>query len=411
LGGYGRMALDVGTLLTVLLIVCAVLTALLALTWAQSRSVPAFGIWTICFGLCTLAAGLLAARDRLPGLLAIDIANALRFAAFGLAWHAVRRLGGKQGSWFVALMPAATWVAALAFLMLDGAGIKTRILASAPVMVGYALGLTFELWRAAPRFRWIARPAAIVLGVHAAIFALRFVMALFGSDSFLVETAIVTGPLSPFAILEMLVVAIAIAFLLLSAAKEEVGMRHRQAALIDPLTGVGNRRGFDSEVERIFADAMRKDGPMALILFDLDHFKEINDNFGHPAGDRILRTLTRTVAAHLRPDDVLGRLGGDEFGILLADTRIEQAQILAERVRRAVAAMVVRTDPTVRFTVSIGVAGLRQGESPDILFERADAALYRAKACGRNRVESALGRRLPSGPRAPRAEETMQRVA
>ena len=74
------MSLDVGTLLTVLLIVCAVLTALLALTWVQNRSVPAFGVWTICFGLCTLAAGLLAARDALPGLLAIDIANALRFA-------------------------------------------------------------------------------------------------------------------------------------------------------------------------------------------------------------------------------------------------------------------------------------------------------------------------------------------
>jgi diguanylate cyclase (GGDEF)-like protein len=108
---------------------------------------------------------------------------------------------------------------------------------------------------------------------------------------------------------------------------------------------------------------------------------------------------------------VLGRLGGDEFGIVLADTGIEQAVILAERVRRAAAKMIVRTDPGVRFTVSIGAAGLNEEESPDILFERADAALYRAKASGRNRVECAVDIRLPMEPLAPQALETIQRVA
>lgn len=408
---WAAVNLDVATLLTVLFLVCAVLTGLLALTWIQNRGVPAFGVWTLCFGLCAVAAGMLAARNSLPGLWAIDIANALRFAAFGLAWHAVRRFTGRAGSWIVALAPAAVWLTACAFLLLEDAGIRTRILASAPVMMGYAASLALDLWRVAPRFRWIARPAAIVLVLHAGIFALRFAMALHVSESILINTASIIGPLSPVAILEMLIIAIAVAFLLLSAANEEMGIRHRQAALLDPLTGVCNRRGFDAEIARAFAQATRSGSPMALLLFDLDHFKEINDTHGHPAGDRILRTLTRTVAAHLRPDDVLGRLGGDEFGILLADTRIEQAQVLAERVRRAVAKMIVRTDPEIRFTISIGLAGLVHSDSPDTLIEKADAALYRAKAGGRNRVEADPVRGLLAEPHASVGAEMMQRVA
>jgi diguanylate cyclase (GGDEF)-like protein len=281
-----------------------------------------------------------------------------------------------------------------------------------PVVAAYAFALGFELWRAAPRFRWIARPAAILLGLHGGIFAARFFAVLIGGDSFLEAGASIAAPLSPLAILEMIIVAIALAFLLLSAAKEEIGMRHREAALLDPLTGIANRRGFDIEAERVFADARRTSAPMGLLLFDLDNFKEINDGFGHPAGDRILRTLGRTVSAYLRPGDVLGRLGGDEFAIVLSNTRLEQALVLAERVRRTVAAMVVRTDPTIRLTASIGVAGTGAPQSLEALFEDADAALYRAKANGRNRMEHAPARDTRSErPSVSFTRPAMQRVA
>jgi diguanylate cyclase (GGDEF)-like protein len=183
---------------------------------------------------------------------------------------------------------------------------------------------------------------------------------------------------------------VAVGFMLLSAAEEEVGERHKEAALLDPLTGIGNRRGFSEEVGRMIARGARSGTRTALLLVDLDRFKEINDRWGHPVGDSLLRALGETMAGAVRSGDVIGRLGGDEFAVALADARVDQAMILAERIRSAVAA--TRIDEKrgdIRCTVSIGVASLRPGASLETLFGDADAALYRAKARGGDRVESA----------------------
>ncbi len=99
------VGLDAGTLVTALAVVCTVLAGLLALTWAQNRSVPAFGVWTLCFFLCAVSVLVIGAREMLPGLLALDIANALRLLAYGLAWYAARRFTGRKGNWPLALAP------------------------------------------------------------------------------------------------------------------------------------------------------------------------------------------------------------------------------------------------------------------------------------------------------------------
>src|SRR5882724_6079842 len=112
LRGLPAVGLDAQTLATVLLVVCTVLTGLLALTWLQSRNVPAFGLWTLSFALCAMAAGFVVAQNRLPGLFALDMANVLRFVAFGIGWQGARNFANRNGSWEIALAPALLWLAA-----------------------------------------------------------------------------------------------------------------------------------------------------------------------------------------------------------------------------------------------------------------------------------------------------------
>ncbi len=405
------MGLDAGTLVAALAVVCAVLAGLLALTWRQNRSVPAFGAWMFCFILCAFAAAIVGARDRLPGLLAIDVANTLRLLAYGLAWQGARCFTGQKANWPLTLAPALVWIAACA-LVLPDADVRSRILVASPMAAAYAYAMGAELWRGAPP-RWgIMRLAATIAAIHGTVLVARFVVAAVMQESSARADFSIAAPLHPINMLEALAAAVAFAFLLLSITKEAIGEQHKEAALRDPLTGVSNRRGFSDEVGRILARAARNGSWTALVVIDLDRFKAVNDAWGHPAGDRLLKALTETTLAVIRPGDVVGRLGGDEFAIALADSRIDQALVLAERVRRAVAGMrVERAGGEIGFTVSIGVASLREAHSLELLFGEADAALYRAKAGGGNRVEFAFDWRPDQERNMPRGGERIQRVA
>jgi diguanylate cyclase (GGDEF)-like protein len=402
MGGF--VGLDAGTLMTAIVVVCGAIAGLLALSWTQNRSVPAYGIWTLCFLLCTAAAAIAAARHRLPGHVAIDMANALRLLAYGLAWQAARGFTDRGRNWPLALAPAVLWLAILWLSPPDD--MRTRVLVTTPLVAAYAFALAAELWRIAPS-RWGLMPlAAIIVSAHGAVFVVRFFMALFVPNSVAAADIGIAAPLHPLGLLEMLGAAVVLSFLLLSIAKEAVGNQHRVAALLDPLTGISNRRGFTDEVGRMLARAGRNGSWTALILIDLDQFKAVNDGWGHPTGDRLLKALTDTMSEVIRAGDVLSRLGGDEFAVALAESRIEQALVLAERLRRAVAGLKIESGRgEVSFTVSIGVASLRGEQSLDTLMGEADAALYRAKSAGGNRVEFSIDRR---GAAIERSEEGTQ---
>ncbi len=162
-------------------------------------------------------------------------------------------------------------------------------------------------------------------------------------------------------------------------------MRHH--ATFDDLTGLAGRRHFTSELKREIDRARRERRPLSMLLLDVDHFKRVNDRWGHPAGDAVLRGLADTLRAGTRSLDVVGRLGGEEIGILLPGADEETALMVAERLRRAVAAMEVPwKDEILRVRVSIGVASWDPELSPDDLVELSDQALYAAKAQGRDRV-------------------------
>lgn len=157
------------------------------------------------------------------------------------------------------------------------------------------------------------------------------------------------------------------------------------AATVDPLTGVANRRAMLhalQTVTRVLSDSGR---PLALLLFDVDRFKGINDNFGHAAGDEVLITLSHRANAYLRASDLLGRWGGEEFIILALDQDESQALQMAERLRAELETIAYPQVGTV--TVSIGVTVYIPGETIELFVKRADDALYQAKERGRNRVE------------------------
>lgn len=171
-------------------------------------------------------------------------------------------------------------------------------------------------------------------------------------------------------------------------ARSELEAELRRMSETDPLTGVYNRRKLMEELRRRVAEFRRYGQPSTLILFDVDHFKRVNDTFGHAAGDDVLRDITVTCGQQLRDVDVLARIGGEEFAVLLTNTTLETGQRVAERLRLSIATEVMKHyQAPVPVTISAGVTALQgSDESLDAVLKRCDEALYQAKRDGRNRI-------------------------
>jgi diguanylate cyclase len=164
--------------------------------------------------------------------------------------------------------------------------------------------------------------------------------------------------------------------------------RARAQAVRDPLTGVFNRLAYEERMAQEYARWQRYRDPVSLVVLDIDRFKEVNDRFGHAAGDRALKGLAEQLAQHLRRSDLLARYGGEEFVILMPKTERSAAFTVAEKLRALVGGCRFQyREENVPLTVSCGVTEFGAGDTPDAVFARADQALYRAKQAGRNRCE------------------------
>jgi diguanylate cyclase (GGDEF)-like protein len=163
-----------------------------------------------------------------------------------------------------------------------------------------------------------------------------------------------------------------------------------QEAMTDPLTALPNRRAYDAELKRMAARSRRRGAPTTVGVADIDLFKQVNDQYGHPVGDLVLCEVAKAIERTARGTDFVARNGGEEFGMLFPDTSIEMALRVTERIRTAVAAAGVTTPAgeCIRVTVSIGLAALAPDGAPDQAVADADAALYKAKQRGRNQVAS-----------------------
>jgi diguanylate cyclase (GGDEF)-like protein len=180
------------------------------------------------------------------------------------------------------------------------------------------------------------------------------------------------------------------AFGMLLLGRERLEQELARLQVVDPLTDVPNRRGFFSLLAPWMALARRPGLPTALLKLDLDQFKRVNDGYGHPAGDVVLRHLADVCKRQLRDSDQLGRLVGGEFAVLLPRTNLDEAALVAERMRAAIAASPVKTERAlISMTASFAVTTIRPDDSTVTLFQRADAALRSAKQDGRNRVARA----------------------
>jgi diguanylate cyclase (GGDEF)-like protein/PAS domain S-box-containing protein len=163
-----------------------------------------------------------------------------------------------------------------------------------------------------------------------------------------------------------------------------------QQALTDPLTSLPNRRAFEKEAAGAVLRAARSEAPVTVGIADVDHFKAINDNYGHAVGDAVLCAVSEAIRSVARDTDIVARLGGEEFGLIFPNTSIEQSGQVAERIRSAVASIrfPVNGTETVDVTISIGLSKLIGQAGLDVALGAADTALYSAKGNGRNRVEA-----------------------
>jgi diguanylate cyclase (GGDEF)-like protein len=168
-------------------------------------------------------------------------------------------------------------------------------------------------------------------------------------------------------------------------------------AHVDEMTGINNRRSILMRAEHEFNVAMRYSPPLSMLFFDVDNFKQINDTFGHSLGDLALKKISQAACTEIRSADLIGRYGGDEFIVLMPQTRVQEALPLAERIRTRIAAIHMDTDKgPLNLTISIGIAqttsiafdpgGISQADSAENLLKRADQALFAAKQAGRNRT-------------------------
>jgi diguanylate cyclase (GGDEF)-like protein len=257
----------------------------------------------------------------------------------------------------------------------------------AGIVAIYAALTAAELWterRRKLQRRW---PAIVVPVLHGLVLMLPILLgAYFGPQQ--------EDPLHPsiwvtvFSI-ELVLYAVGTVFVIFMLVSERAVTAHKTAASMDPLTGMFNRRGFAEATARVIEREAQAGRPVTVMIFDIDHFKSINDRFGHPAGDEILKLFATVVVNNLRLSDLSGRVGGEEFAALLP-CALEEGVLVAERVREAFAASGIAVDEgPVDTTVSIGVAGGPAGTELEVLLAAADTALYQAKRSGRNRVEAA----------------------
>lgn len=341
--------------------------------WAAARQLQAVG-WLLLF---------FRAGGVLPDLAAVPAGYALLFA--GLAFEAVALreaagLPGRRRAFGIAL--GAALAVFFASWWFDEAGV--RVVAGTLVMsvLYFAVAAAFAAgWRNGAA---LGRFLAVSSGLLAAVVAARAVMVMTMPEGWGWLSNPVLQVLSAAGFYVLMLLG---GFGYLMLERQRLQGELARMSVLDPLTGVPNRRGFFNAMAPWMALARRPGQPTALLVLDVDQFKRINDGYGHPAGDTVLRAIVDTCRKQLRDSDQLGRLVGVQFAVLLPRTGLADATIVAERIRAAVEATPIKTERAlVNMTVSVGATTIRADDTTVSLFKRVDEALQAAKSAGRNRV-------------------------
>ncbi|MBS3936697.1 MAG: GGDEF domain-containing protein [Sulfuritalea sp.] len=374
------------------LLVANLLGLLCALVlWVQARSFPddIHGLrhWALAVVLIGCASGLASLRGLVHDGIAIVLASGLLLFGQLLLITGLQRYAGHAPVWRPTLDVIGAALLLIVFLTFGTHSYPGRTFIMALAHLGFFGYGAWLSWRAEPRgfgSRFLA--AAFLLG--AAVAAWR--IATLSSGAGMADDAFDRNLIQQvyLGMFSLGVLALSIGFILL--ANERLREELEFMATRDPMTGLLNRRAFFARAAVEWARSVRSGRPLAVVTADIDFFKKVNDAHGHHVGDQVIRDFARRASGLLRVPDVLARFGGEEFVILLPDTDRASALHVAERIRREAGTQRDRALPPYTASLGVAVTRGRAGEAADIeaLIAAADAALYRAKQGGRNRVES-----------------------
>lgn len=369
-----------------LFILAAILMGIMALVfqavWRFNRDIPGLRAWTQAYALGFVFCVGFLWRPQAPGVLSVILAQGGILLMAYQCMRGCQAFVGRPGKaqpavW--ALM--AVWLMAAVYHTVVQPDLRIRLfLASVGPGVFFLLG-AHAMWTHARGY-----PARLlfagVCGVHGLFLLIRPVLFKVGVNHIEVISVVV--------LVESIVALNIIGFCILMLVNEHVTTALRRLAETDSLTGAFNHRTFLGFLGKVMGVEARLNRCPPVLLIDLDHFKQVNDTWGHQVGDEVLRHFVTVAGACLRQGDVLGRLGGEEFAVFLPLASEAEAVQVAERLRSQVATQPLQTSRgAIALSVSIGVAQGTPGESAEAVLVRADQAMYRAKAAGRNLVFTA----------------------
>lgn len=379
------MHLDMQTVSTVSVAVTVVLGVVLVFTWASERDGPLVGWWGLALLIQAAGVAISAAASPVTAQTLLPLGAASVILGCGIKWKAAREFAHRQARLlWVVLGPAAFLLAVRSGYLQS---FDDRLAAICTILAVYDFAAAREFASCNGErlpSSWPAAGLLVVTGLgYLSWLPLNLVMPI--SESQWVDAS----TWFPAVVLITLLLRVALAFIVMSMAKERRAMERRGEALTDSLTGLPNRRALFEAVDALSQDRDLKAEAISVLIFDLDHFKQTNDRFGHELGDRVLRLFAITAQTHCDGSGLVARLGGEEFAAILPGADPLEAVGTGEAVRRAFAKSGAFVDGLpVGATVSVGAASdLGMAGDLSALFRRADAALYVAKRAGRNRVE------------------------
>jgi diguanylate cyclase (GGDEF)-like protein len=377
------MSFDTSTLYLVATMLAAMLGGMLVL-FGKQENIGALKWWGAAYLLGSAAVAIWTIWGATLGPIASLALTSIGFFACGMVWNASRVFHGRKLLWPGLVLGPLVWIATMMTLAPRDASIRLSM--GAAIVAIYAALTASELWSERRRDMQQRWPTITVPVLHGGVLMLPILIGVYMRpyDANFSNSVWVTA----FSV-ELVLYAICTVFVIFMLVSDRTVAAHKNAASTDPLTGLFNRRGFSEACGRVIDREAKAGRPVTVMIFDIDHFKSINDRFGHPAGDEILKLFAVVVGSNLRLSDLSGRIGGEEFAALLPCS-LEEGVIVAERMRQVFenSNIVCETGP-VDTTVSIGVAGGPAGTELEVLLAAADTALYQAKRTGRNKVEAA----------------------
>jgi diguanylate cyclase (GGDEF)-like protein len=379
--------MDIKTLILALALGNVTLCAALFFHDYQTRKFLALSTWAMAKQFQAVAWLLLYFRGVVPEMLAGPVANCLLLAGLALDAGALWEAGGRV-RWRRILLPALALGLAVylaSYLWDPDSGLRAA--AGSAIAGAFVLAGVAALARRWSEGSMLRRFLAVSTAVLALAIANRGLTPLILPEGWYWVSPNLMQALG-YGAFYLLMLANAFGYLLLS--REKLQGELARLEVVDPLTDVPNRRGFYNALAPWMSLARRPGLPTALILLELDQFKPINDHYGHPVGDTVLKAMAEACNKQLRDSDLMGRLGGAEFAIQLPRTSLQDALNVAERIRSAVAAKPVKAERAlINITLSLGVTTIRADDSTVSLFKRADEALQAAKLRGANQVAEA----------------------